>query len=79
MVLYSKVCCKCDAAENRGAEAEEQECPMNFEGISKWVEASTILNMVDDSLYNGFFIIDVIVSDDDSTIRAVLNHPYKCA
>ena len=30
MVLYSKACCKCDAEEKRGEEAEEQECPKNF-------------------------------------------------
>ena len=43
------------------------------------MEASTILNMVEDAFYNRFFIIDVIVSDDDSTIRAVLKHPSKGA
>ena len=31
--------------------------------------------MVEDAYYNRFFIIDVIVSDDDSTMRAVLKHP----
>ena len=35
MVLYSKACWKFDAAENRGEEAEEHECPNNFEGRSK--------------------------------------------
>ena len=31
--------------------------------------------MVEDAYYNRFFIIDVIVSDDDSTMRAVLKNP----
>ena len=31
--------------------------------------------MVEDAYYNRFFIIDVIVSDDDSTMRAVPKHP----
>ena len=31
--------------------------------------------MVEDDYYNRFFIIDVIVSDSDSTMRAVLKHP----
>ena len=31
--------------------------------------------MVEDAYYNRFFIIDVIVSDDDSMMRAVLKHP----
>ena len=75
MVLYSKACRKCDAAEKRGEEAEEHECPKNFEGSSKIMEASAILEMLEDAFNNCFFIIDVIVSDDESTIRAVLKHP----
>ena len=43
------------------------------------MEAFAILNMVEDAFYNCFFVIDVIVSDDDSTMRAVLKHPYKGA
>ena len=39
------------------------------------MEASTILKMVEDALYTRFFIIDIIVSNDDSTMRAVLKHP----
>ena len=39
------------------------------------MEASAILKMIEDAYYNRFFIIDVIVSDDDSTMRAVLKHP----
>ena len=35
------------------------------------------MKMVEDSLYNRFFIIDIIVSDDDSTMRDVLKHPSK--
>ena len=32
MVLYSKACRKWDAAQKRGEEPEEHECPKNFEG-----------------------------------------------
>ena len=77
MVPYSKVCRKCDAAEKRGGESEEHECPNNFEGRSKIMEASVILNMVEDAFYNQFFIIDVIVSKDDIPMQAVLKHPYE--
>ena len=31
--------------------------------------------MVEDAFYNRFFIIDVIVSDDDRTMQAVIKHP----
>ena len=75
MVLYSKACRNCDSAEKKGEEAEEHECPKNFEGSSKSMEASDILKMVEDAYYNRFFIINVIVSDDDSTMLAVLKHP----
>ena len=43
------------------------------------MEASEILSMVDDAFYNLFFIIDGIVSDDESTIPAVLKHQSKGA
>ena len=79
MFLYSKTCQKFDAAEKRGEEAEEHECPKNFKGISNSMEASEIMKMVEDYFYNRFFIIDVIVRDDDSKMRAVLNHPSKGA
>ena len=79
MGLYSKACQNCDAAENRRKEAEEHECPKNFEGISKIVKDSAILKMVQDSFYNCFFIIDVIVSDDDSTMLFLIKHPSKGA
>ena len=68
MFLYSKAYRNCDAAENRGEEAEEHEYSNNFEGSSKSMEASAILKMVEDALYNGLFTIDVIVADNDSKI-----------
>ena len=43
------------------------------------MEASAILKMVEDALYNRFFIIYVIVGNNDSTMRAVLKHPSKFA
>ena len=75
IVLYSKAFRKCDAAEKKGEEVEEHEFPKNFEGSSKIIEASAILKMVEDALYNFFFIIHVIVSNNGSTMRAVLKHP----
>ena len=75
MVLYSKAFRKCDAAENREEEAEEHEFLKNFEGRSRSMEASVILNIVKDAFYNHLFIIDIIVRDDEITMQAVLNHP----
>ena len=73
--LYSKDCRKCNTAEKIGEETEECDFPKNFEGSSKSMEASAIYMMVEDACYNRFIIIDVIVRDDESTIKAVLNHP----
>ena len=39
------------------------------------MEAYSILKMVDYAFYNRFFIVDVIVSDDERTIRAGIKHP----
>ena len=51
-----------------------------FEGRdSPSMEASSILKMVEDALYNRFFIIDIIVSNNDSTMRAVLKHTPESA
>ena len=38
------------------------------------MEASATLKMVEDSFYNRLFIVDVIISKDDSTIRAFIEH-----
>ena len=38
------------------------------------MEDSTIMKMVEDAFYNHFFIIDVIVSNNDLTIQDVLKH-----
>ena len=43
------------------------------------MEASANVKMVEDALYNHLFIIVVIVSNDDSPMRAVLKHPSKGA
>ena len=39
------------------------------------MEAADILKMVEDAYYNRLFIINVIVSNYDSTMRDVLKHP----
>ena len=75
MVLYSKACLKCDAGETRGEELEEHECPKNFKGNSKSMEAYAILKMVEYAFYNLFFIIYAIISYNDRTMIDMLKHP----
>ena len=39
------------------------------------MEASAILKMVEDAFYDQFFVVDVIISYNDSTVQAVVKHP----
>ena len=34
------------------------------------------MTMVEDALHDSCFIIDVVVSNDDSTMRSVINNPH---
>ena len=43
------------------------------------MEYSEILKMIEDALYNCFFIIDVKLINNDSTMQDVLKHSYKGA
>ena len=42
------------------------------------MEADTIVNMLAEAFRHLYFIIDVIVSNYDSTIQAVLDNPTIC-
>ena len=41
------------------------------------MEACDIMKMVEDAFYNLFFIVDVVVSDNDSTMQFVAKYPSK--
>ena len=40
------------------------------------MEAAAIMKMVEDAFHGFCFIIDVIVRDNDSTLRSALKHPF---
>ena len=75
MILYSKAFQKSDAADKRGEESEEHECPNKFEVSFKIMEVDAIMEMVEDTLHHFWFIINVIVSNDGVTMWDVLKHP----
>ena len=77
--LHSNACLKCGAIDNRLEEEEEHEFPKNSDGSSKSTEDGVILNMVEYAFRYRCFIIDVIVSNIDSTIQSVLKHPSRGA
>ena len=68
MVLYSKALRKCYASYKRGEEEEEHDCPKNFGGSSKIMEAGSIMNTEGYAFWNFYFIIDIILDDNYITM-----------
>ena len=60
--------------ERLGRPAKKHECIKNFDGSAKSMEPAAILKMVVEGPRKGY-VVDWIVSDDDSTMRAHLRHP----
>jgi hypothetical protein len=50
----------------------EHDCPRNYEGSSKGMEASAALLLTKEMFQNGNVIIDKIVADDDSSMKAIV-------
>ena len=76
-VVVGKICGKCKSAEKQGVEADPHECPGQYEGSSKGMEADSALVLTKDAWDNRKFCVKNIVADDDSTMRAVLSHSYR--
>ena len=53
------------------------ECPKNHLGSSKSMECEAIFRMVLEAHRDLNYTIAVIISDDDSNMRANLKHSYK--
>ena len=75
MVVFSKLCSTCAQAEKVGGSPPTHECVKNFDGSSKSMEAEGIVQLVTEAFNTRNFIVHVIISDDDSTMRAHLKHP----
>ena len=68
------ICAKCFA---KGEPVpEDHKCPRNHEGSSKSMEADAALQLIKKIFreYAGRIYVKVIVSDDDSTMKAILKH-----
>ena len=74
-LVYLKKCSKCDAAVAIGEEPMAHEnCPRNFlTGSSKAMEASAAHQLLVE-LHDCGVVIEIIVSNDDSTMHATLQH-----
>ena len=75
-IVTAKQCSVCSAAEAKGEEATDHECPRNYRGSSKAMEADSALHLVQkihrDT--NKKVFIERIVADDDLSMHAILNH-----
>ena len=78
-ILFSKILCRlcrrCNVAMRLGCKPKKHDCIKNWDGTSKRMEAQAILDMCTQCPYLRSFVCWWIVSDDDSSMRAVLCHP----
>ena len=72
-VILSLKCAICNQYNNQNVPLHK--CSKNFEGSSKSMEAEGALQLCIKA-HNRSYNIGVIVSDDDSTMRAVLRHSH---
>ena len=78
IIVYAMKCTKCHAAQKISSPVEVHDCPLNYVGSSKAMEATAVLEMAI-AIYNehnSLIFVRAIISDDDSTMRAKVSH--KC-
>ena len=70
---YCKVCNICEQARVKNITPKKHYCAKNWEGTSQSMESSAILEICKEAPSKGYHV-GVIISDDDTTIRAHLKH-----
>ena len=73
---YCKVCNVCKQARIKNLTPKKHYCAKNWEGTSKSMEASAILKICAQAPLKGYHV-GVIISDDDTTMRAHLKHKKR--
>lgn len=73
LVQFGKKCKQCEWIEKSGV-FKEHDCARNYEGSSKGMESKGALEMVTQIWETGRAWVNTVVSDDDSSIRAILKH-----
>ena len=74
--VTSKKCTKCSKSSAKNVTAPPHKCPLNYDGSSKGMEVEAALDIVTriGKEHNGRVFVKAIVSDDDSSMRALLKH-----
>ena len=70
---YCKVCNICKQARIKNLTPKKHYCTKNWEGASKSMKSSVILEICVRAPSRGYHV-GVIISDDDTTMRAHLKH-----
>jgi len=76
-VVYSKICWVHASAEKKGEEAREHDCPRNYEGSSKGMEAKGAVQLTENIFASGFAWVRSLITDDDSSTRANVAHSFE--
>ena len=75
-IVTAKQCRICSLNELKGIEPPEHNCPRNYLGSSKGMEPDAGLTIYEELFYDSHkkIALQYIVSDDDSSMRALLKH-----
>jgi len=75
-IVTAKQCRICSLNELKGIEPPEHNCPRNYLGSSKGMEPDAALTIYEELFYDSLkkIALQYIVSDDDSSMRALLKH-----
>ena len=67
LIVYAMKCAKCRAAKNKCSPVTEHDCPVNYVGSSKGMEATAALEMIISvsEIFEGKVYVKCIVSEDD--------------
>ena len=76
-IITAKECHLCSYYEQKNKEPPDHDCPRNYTGSSKAMEPDAALSLYESMFYDSQKKIALrsIVSDDDSTMKALLKHP----
>ena len=76
-IITAKECRLCFYYEAQSKEPPSHDCPRNYSGSSKDMESEATLSLYESMFYDSKnkIYLRSIVSDNDSTMRALLKHP----
>ena len=73
-IILCRYCKTCERAKQTNIKAREHDCIKNWDASSKAMEPHGILDLVCNSATDRGYVTDWIVSDDDTSMRAILKH-----